>query len=142
VYLAQALGWTGALEQSEQEARRAIATAPAQPDLVLAQAVLASVLLGRGAVDEARTNAELAMQGLTALGSIEEGESLVRLVYAEALHATGAYEAARHAIGVARGRLLYRAGRIADPSWRRCFLERVAENAQTLALAAEWAGES
>ena len=40
---------------------------------------------------------------------IDEGESLVRLVYAEALSHRGAYDAARSVIGEARARLLARA---------------------------------
>ena len=142
VYLAQALATAGNLEASAEEARLAVQTAPSTPDAVLADAVLASVELGRGRADQARQSAEQAMAGLNTLGNIEEGEALVRLVYAEALQATGAHDAACHAIRTARARLLYRASRIADASWRRCFLERVRENARTLALAAQWVGES
>jgi eukaryotic-like serine/threonine-protein kinase len=142
VYLAQALGAAGNLEASAEEARLAVQTAPSAPDAVLADAVMASVELARGRSEQARQSAEQAMAGLNTLGNVEEGEALVRLVYAEALHATGAHDAACHAIRTARARLLYRASRIADPSWRRCFLERVSENARTLELAAQWVGES
>ena len=65
----------------------------------------------------------------------------VRLVHAEALHATGAHDAARDAIAGARARLLAIAGRIAEPSYRTSFLAAVPENARTLALARAWLGE-
>jgi hypothetical protein len=61
-----------------------------------------------------------------------------RLVHAEALHATGAHDAARHAIARARARLLAIADKIADPGYRASFLSGVPENARTLALAAAW----
>jgi hypothetical protein len=65
----------------------------------------------------------------------------VRLVRAEALHATGALDAARAAIADARTRLLAAADRIADPARRTGFLEDVPRNARTLALARAWLDE-
>jgi hypothetical protein len=67
--------------------------------------------------------------------------AFVRLAHAEALHATGAEDAARRAIADARARLVAIAGKIADPSYRTSFLEQVPENARTLALARAWLGE-
>jgi hypothetical protein len=64
--------------------------------------------------------------------------ALVRLVHAEALHASGAQDAARRAIGDAAARLGAMAGRISDPDYRRSFLEDVPENARTLTLARAW----
>jgi hypothetical protein len=64
--------------------------------------------------------------------------AFVRLAHAEALHATGAHDAARDAITRARAYLLEVAGKIADPSYRASFLEQVPENARTLALASAW----
>jgi hypothetical protein len=66
--------------------------------------------------------------------------AFVRLAHAEALHATGAHDAARHAIADARTRLLDIAQRIPDPDYRKSFLEHVPENARTLALARAWLG--
>ena len=48
---------------------------------------------------------------------------------AEALAADGGADAAREALTVARDRLLERAARIEDPSWRERFLTSVEENA-------------
>ena len=67
--------------------------------------------------------------------------AFVRLAHAEALHATGAHDAAQHAIAEARERLLAIAGRILDPTYQQSFLEQVPENARTLALARAWLGE-
>jgi hypothetical protein len=78
------------------------------------------------------------MDVLDALGGVEEGESYVRLTYAEALDATGDRDAAREAIATARVRILERAAMIHDPRWKESFLERVRENARTLELAKQW----
>jgi hypothetical protein len=68
--------------------------------------------------------------------------AFIRLARAEALHATGALDAARHAIAEARTRLYTIADQIADPEHQRSFLEAVPENARTLALALAWLGEA
>jgi hypothetical protein len=67
--------------------------------------------------------------------------AFVRLARAEALHASGALDAARHAIADARARLFAIADRIGDPAYRHSFLHNVPENARTLALARSWLGE-
>jgi eukaryotic-like serine/threonine-protein kinase len=65
----------------------------------------------------------------------------VRLAHAEALHAAGARDAARHAIAGARARLLVIADKIAEPGYKASFLAHVPENARTLALADAWQGD-
>ncbi len=67
--------------------------------------------------------------------------AFVRLAHAEALHATGAADAARVAIGAGAGAAA-RHRRLGSSSraYRASFLEEVPENARTLALAAAWAG--
>jgi hypothetical protein len=75
---------------------------------------------------------------LASLGGIEEGESTVLLVHAEALAAAGEPAAAVAAIAAARARLQTRARRILDPDRRSGFLVRVADNARTLDLARAW----
>jgi hypothetical protein len=67
--------------------------------------------------------------------------AFMRLAHAEALHATGAHDAARQVIAAARAHLFTVADRIADPHYRQSFLENVPENARTLALASSWPGE-
>jgi tetratricopeptide (TPR) repeat protein len=132
-YLARTLAQAGALEQAEYEARRAVETFGSFPTLEpLALAVLASVLLDGGRCAEALEPARRAAESAAVA---EEGEAFVRLVHAEALRAVGDHAGARGAILFAKDRLLERAGQIASEVWRRRFLEDVAENARTLALA-------
>jgi eukaryotic-like serine/threonine-protein kinase len=102
----------------------------------LASAARARLALGdtERALDEARE----AASRMVALGQVDEGEALVRLVLAEALEAKGLHEEARTAIGAARERLLARAAKLTEPAWRASFLERVAENRLTLELSRSW----
>jgi hypothetical protein len=72
------------------------------------------------------------------VGGVLEGESLIRLVYAEAHYYTGDVEGGKNAIAEARDRLLARAYAIKNKVWRKSFLERVRENVRTLARAGEW----
>ena len=74
---------------------------------------------------------------MSSFGYIEEGGELARLVYAEALYATGD-PAAHTVIRDARARILTIASRIADPPRREGYLENIPENARTLRLAREW----
>jgi hypothetical protein len=67
--------------------------------------------------------------------------SFVHLALAEAQRATGARDAALRTITEARARVLGISARIADPAYRRMFLEHVPENARLLALARSWLGE-
>ncbi len=124
---------------AEREVRAAIEVVRnIPPTLAVASAVLARILLARGARVEALTAAAGAMRTLEELGGVEEGEALVRLVHAEALRESGDEEGARDAIRAARARLEERAQRLRDASLRRSFLEQVPEHARTVALAAEW----
>jgi hypothetical protein len=99
--------------------------------------------LAQGRAEEALATAQDAMARCTTMGGCGMFRgAFVRLVHAEALHATGAHDAARTAIAAARARLLAIADRIADPAYRTSFLANVPENARTLALAVVWGGES
>src|SRR6185503_8367442 len=90
-----------------------------------ALATLAELLLTERRPVDALTAAREAMKRLSPHGVIEEGESQVRAVFAEALAAVGERGAARAAIAEARERLLARAAAISEPSYRASFLERV-----------------
>jgi tetratricopeptide (TPR) repeat protein len=141
-YLARILLRTGALAEAEAEARRAVELLePAKEDRVQALANLAAVLLASSRWTEALVQAREAMALLTLLDKVQEGEALARVVYAEALDATGDSAAARAAIAAARDRLLAAAARIDDPRWRDSFLRNVPENARTLELARVWLAE-
>ena len=135
-YLAEVELRAGDALAAEREARAAAEVLAGIPSLhAVASAVLALCLLGRGLPAEALEAASAGHAQLCALGSIEEGEALVRLAYAEALAAAGG-EAAT-ALAEARDHLLARAARINDPVWRDRFLAGVPENARTLSLAAK-----
>jgi tetratricopeptide (TPR) repeat protein len=134
-YLAEIALAAGDLESAEREARTAaVALGAAQPMRAVAAAVLARVLLRRGHVDEALVAARDAFAILEELGALEEGESLVRLVHAEALSAAGEDAEFVRAIASARESLLARASRIGDLARRDRFLTAIPDNAWTLAL--------
>ncbi|HEX7836302.1 MAG TPA: hypothetical protein VF469_02505, partial [Kofleriaceae bacterium] len=98
--------------------------------------------LAQGRAAEALAAAEEAMARDAARGGCGMFRgAFVRLAHAEALHATGADDAARDAIARARARLLAIADTISDPAYRASFLADVPENARTLALAGAWLGE-
>ncbi len=139
VYLALILAAQG---DREAAARHALAVAEdpeAKPSSrAYARAVLADVRLAEGRAGEALTAAEEGLSLLTSLDGVEEGEALIRIVYAEALAAVGDRERARAAALEAKERLLARADKIIDGDLRQSFLDRIPENARTLARAAEW----
>jgi tetratricopeptide (TPR) repeat protein len=138
MYLAEIAYLSSDLDVAEQEGRAACAALEVAPPLrAAALAVLARVLLALRRTDEALTTASEAHGILESLGGIEEGESLVRLVHAEALAASGDHGAFSAAIHSARERLMARADRISDAAWRARFLDGVRDNARTLALTTE-----
>jgi tetratricopeptide (TPR) repeat protein len=133
-YLARILlrkGESGAAEEAVRRAVSLLDVAPVSRSMALA--VLARTLLAEGKNDEAIGHAREAMNLLRSLGALEEGEALVRLTFAEALVAVGD-RAAGAAIAEAKDALTARAKNIDDLKLRQSFLERVEENAATLAL--------
>jgi tetratricopeptide (TPR) repeat protein len=133
--LALTLLGMGHLDLAEGEAEKSVDLSAIPSVRCPALAVLAEVRLRRGRAAEALSAAAEASELLDMLGGLEESESLVRLVIAEALHVSGDLQAARKAAAQARARLLARAARIEDAELRRSFLEQVPENARTLELA-------
>jgi tetratricopeptide (TPR) repeat protein len=139
--LAEVLRRMGDLDAADREIQLALdmAVPLEQPG---ALATLAALRLAQTRAAEALAAAEDAMSRCAAMGGCGLfRESFVRLVHAEALHATGAHDAARHAIAGARERLLAIDHRIPDPDYQASFLENVPEHARTLALAAGWLGD-
>ncbi|AUX34788.1 MULTISPECIES: serine/threonine-protein kinase [Sorangium] len=138
-YLAQIALAMGDFEAAERSARAAMALAPSAPTIAVnASAVLARALLGLGRTDEAMQAAAEASEQLAAFGTLEEGESHVRLTYAEALAASGRHAEASAAIASARAALLARAEKLRDSTWRERFLRDVPDNARTLERARRW----
>jgi hypothetical protein len=131
----------GDLEAAEREVHVALAMAmPLDSPGVLA--TLSGLRLAQGRAGEALAAAEDAMARCATMGGCGMFRSaFVRLAHAEALHATGAHDAARHAIAEARARLLAIADKIADPGYQASFLAGVPENARILALADAWGSD-
>ncbi|HEX3906171.1 MAG TPA: protein kinase [Polyangia bacterium] len=138
IYLAEILIGRGDLAAAAEEAAAAVAALVVAPAIrVAALGALARARLGGGDRDGGLAAAGEAHAALERLGEIEEGESMVRLTYAEALAAAGQEAEARAALALARQRLLARADRVADLGWRHRFLHEVPVNARILALAGE-----
>jgi eukaryotic-like serine/threonine-protein kinase len=144
IYLAMILRLSGAAPEAEREAR-AVAEDPATPPglVALALATVAEARLSpeSGQAAEALAAARRAMEILRELEGVEDGESLIRLVFADALAASGDQEGAKEAAREARERLLSRAGKVGDAELRASFLQNVPENARTLSLAERLLGE-
>jgi eukaryotic-like serine/threonine-protein kinase len=145
-YHAVILLLAGDAASSEREARAALETgaplvvgSPAtSTESLTALSALAAALLAQGRADEALSYATQAHAALSVLGSLDEGESQIRLGYAESLSACGRQREAREAIADARERLLSKAASISDLALRETFLRRARGNARTLALAEAW----
>ena len=135
-YLARIHLLAGDHADAEQEALAAAELLIAAPPLRAgALATLARALLSSGRAASALPIAREAFAQLESLGSLEEGESLVRLVHAEALNASGDEGGFRRAIAAAHEQLLARAAKISDPTWRARFLSSVPDNARIIELA-------
>jgi tetratricopeptide (TPR) repeat protein len=123
----------GALASAERAEALLRDRPPARP---YAMAILAKVHLARGDAAAALPLADQAARDLDELGAIDTGEALVRLTLVEALDAAGDPRS-RDALLAAKTRLLERASRIDDRALRDSFLDRVPDNARTMALAKE-----
>jgi eukaryotic-like serine/threonine-protein kinase len=128
----------GDLENAETHARSAVeglSMAPAY--LCHAQAALARILLTRGKIDEALEHARAGRALLTEVGVLEEGEGLIRLVLAQALHAAGKVDEARATLMDAANEVRRKAASITDADVQLLFLA-IPEHIQTFELEKEW----
>lgn len=142
IYMAGILYRAGDVPGAIAQAERAVDLLDNLASLkTVALAALARARLAAKEVEAALACAKASMHILETLGGLEEGESLVRLVYAETLHAAGRQDAAEAAIRTAMDRLYARAGRIKDLAWRVTFLERVPDHARTFSLGEAWGVE-
>jgi tetratricopeptide (TPR) repeat protein len=138
-YLAEILIAAGDYAGAEREAAAAVEILAVAPSLqVAALGVASRAHLGRGDGQGALDAGRAAHEALERLGEIEEGESMVRLAFAEALDQSGARDEAHRALAVAHQRLLARAERIEEAAWRHRFLHAVPVNARILGLAEAW----
>jgi len=139
VYFSRVLFLKGDYEGADREAAIAYgATGLANGFRAFAAAARAQSLLATGRAPEALALMREAMPEVDE--PIEEGESLIDLVVAEAHRANGLTKEANRAIESARARVLERAAGLDDEELRRAFLENVPENVRILALANEWVG--
>jgi tetratricopeptide (TPR) repeat protein len=103
---------------------------------IVALATRAQIHLRRGDVAQAVTDAEAAERGLQSLGRIQEGESLIRLTWAEALLAAGRAEEAATAVAAAVRSLDERAALIEQAPLRASF-RGLPENRRIAEIAGE-----
>jgi hypothetical protein len=139
-YLAAVHYFANAHEAAEAEELRGLPLLEhAPPYRAALMAFMTLTLIHKGApIDEIVRAGSEAMRLLEQVGAVTEGEAIIRIAYAEALHAEGDIEGARAAVAAARERLLARAGKIKNPEHRRTFLSNVREHVRTLARAGEW----
>jgi serine/threonine protein kinase/tetratricopeptide (TPR) repeat protein len=124
-------------------ARAAIADDSERPGFhCVYRARIASAHLLAGDTVAALDEATQAMQLMDAHGRPEEGEMIVRLAYARALHASGDIAHARTVIADTVARITAIAARIGDPTLRQSFLDAVPEHAVALALEKAWRPET
>jgi tetratricopeptide (TPR) repeat protein len=100
-------------------------------------ALLARALLGQGLVEEALQLASQAHARLEVLGSVEDGEATIRLVYVESLMAASNIALAKDVLRKASKRLLDQANTIDNKGWRDSFLMRIPEHCRIVELAKE-----
>jgi eukaryotic-like serine/threonine-protein kinase len=125
----------GRLDEAVTEAEQALELIAMAPTFrSMGNAALADALLAKGDVARALEVAEAASAQLSG-GGASEADSYVRLVHVKALRAAGRLEDFRLAATRARAILFSRADAITDPTLRKCFLESVSENVETLELA-------
>jgi tetratricopeptide (TPR) repeat protein len=136
VYLSMALAASGEIDQAFDAARRAVELAEAMPPMhATTLAHLADLELARGAHTDALDRAREAYAIMERLGGLEDRESLVRAVYAEALLVTGRDGDARRVASDSVAALEQRAARIALEARRESF-RKAADNARVYAVAA------
>jgi eukaryotic-like serine/threonine-protein kinase len=137
VYLAQILALRGERDEAIAELERArVVDETPGPVLVSVLGVLSRLHTACGHLAEGRSVAEKAVAIARELGGLEEGKSLADLALAEACEANGDLEGSRAAIGKAKRELIERADRLRTSAARSRFLERIAENATIVAMAA------
>jgi tetratricopeptide (TPR) repeat protein len=129
----------GELDASAAELERVLEGSPSSALRWEALGRLAAISLRRGRADLARAQIDEALEGIEQLRNAEEGDGFVRLVAVQVQRALGEEQRATEILLAARNRLLWRAGRIADPTLRRTFMRAVPEHALTLELAEQLA---
>ena len=124
------------LDSAEREILIALEQMPeALVHHLFAQVTLASIRLAQGRTEEALRLADAARLACAARGI---GWLNARIVYAEALEATGAHERACAVLAEAHADLLVDAEKIGAPALQRSFLKKIPEHARIAQLAITW----
>ena len=137
IYLTMALAARGEVDSAIAEARRAVSESePLPPAHASALVNLADLELAHHQQEDALVHASEAYRLMESLGGVEESESLIRVVYAEALAAAGRLDEAREVVRTSAATIEERAARIKIDRWRASFAA-VPEHQRTRALAAK-----
>ena len=138
LYLSMIEYMAEAYPAAEQHARSVLEMLLNNPSLrPFAQALLARSLRNQGRISEAIAYAREAYLQLEAMGQVEDGDSTIRLAYAECLAASSDLVEARQVITKAMERLSKQAGSIDNPEWRQSFLNRIPEHRRIIELSRE-----
>lgn len=114
---------SGDHEKAEQQARSALERLEIAPAyLCHAYGALARVLLARGKATEALEAARESRLLLNEVGQLEEGDGLIRLVLAQALHPAGSEEMAKEVLAEAANEVCRKAESITDLEVQKLFL--------------------
>ncbi|MCA9657703.1 MAG: serine/threonine-protein kinase PknK, partial [Myxococcales bacterium] len=139
-HIAWALLHAGRLDEALSRADDAVEQLEGEvASWVIALATRAQVHLHRGERDTAAVDAKRAVEGLAGLDRVQEGESLIRLTWAEALAAVGDKVGARAAISAARRSVEERAAKISEGRLRESFWG-LPEHAKIASLSRAWLG--
>jgi tetratricopeptide (TPR) repeat protein len=142
-YLAEIELAAGNAEAALVYAREALAVDAERPSFhCVYRARIASAHLLAGDTAAALAEATQAMQLMDTHGRPEEGEMVVRVAYARALHASGDIEGARNVVADIVERVTTAAARIGDAALRDSFLHAVPEHAVALSLETAWRPEA
>lgn len=127
----------GRSEAALRECEQACRELEGYPPLIAwANAISARASLRLGRLEAAGQLASAAMTCLERLGTLEEGEMVVRLSYAEWLRAAGRTREARQSAAEACEIIRRRADELPDDDRRRAFLEAIIEHRELQRLAA------
>jgi tetratricopeptide (TPR) repeat protein len=125
-------------QSAEQHARAALEMLGNNPALrPFALSLLARSLHGQGLIVEPLSHARDAYTQLEQLGHVQDGETTIRLAFAECLVASSDLVAAKEVMEKALNRVLKQADSIDIPDWRHSFLTRIPEHRRILELARE-----
>ncbi|MEZ4383569.1 MAG: AAA family ATPase [Nannocystaceae bacterium] len=139
-HIAWALLLAGRLEEALAQADAAVGELDGEvASQSIALATRAQVHLHSSDSEAALADAQRAMDGLAGLDRVQEGESLIRLTWAEALAASGRKIEARAALDVARRSVDERAAKIHEGHLRESFW-RLPEHAKIARLSRAWLG--